>query len=306
MSEDEADTKEGNEDASKEKKKGFNIRVAFVRLVFVSITGILVYALVDPLKSVTKNFIWKESLELSETTKAIVGVPQSYQFALVNKSSVAGISGGTVDFSHEGNGIAIVGKSKFIFGPSENSILVPTEERLSMVVHSAGVHELKALIETQRGSKFEGLVSVNAQPRRLITANDYTGLWHVVLNGNEGSMNLVQKSSSDRHFAGQIELHSGEVLEILEGPSKWDGRTLVVWAVDKNGTEYNIQSRKCRVEIDGTFWVFAHGDYKVTLPDGQVEAIEYEEPRYVEECPGEDKISPRPKSGSFFARAESR
>ncbi len=297
---------ERDEDTEEVNEKRFDLKGAIFKLLFASVAAIIAYSLVEPLKSVTKYYIWRENIELNENANAVVGVPHGYQFSLVNKSAVAGISGGTIHFSHEGPELEIIGKSKFIFSASDESITVPTEERLGFVTHREGEHRILAEIKTQRGATFNGQVLVNTLPRILITQKDYSGLWHVAFNGIEGSMQIQQEPPPDRHFGGRIELQNGKVLQILEGPSKWDGRTLIIWALDEQGNEYNIQSRKCRVEIDGTFWVFAHGDYKVTRKDGSTDIIKYQSPTYIEECPGGVEINPRRDSGHFFARAESR
>jgi len=277
-----------------------------LKFVVVSALGVASYAFFEPLKTITKNYLWPENIELHETASGIVGVAQGYQFSLVNKSSVAGISGGAILFVPQGQGIEVVGKSKFIIGPSEGSVSVPSSEKLMIITRREGEHRLLAKIETQRGAKFEGEVIIHSKPRSLVTTDDYSGVWDVLLNEVSGTMKIEQTSPSDRHFGGRITLSDGTHLNISPSASKWDGRTIVIWATNEFGDEYSFQSRKCRLEIDDKYWVFAHGDYKVHLKNGGSKDLEYNYSTYVEKCPGSESVSPRENSGSFFARVASR
>lgn len=84
--------------AEGEAKSKFSLRKAFTRFLFVTATGFVVYALIDPAKDVAKNMVWPEKIHLSSTESLTSGVPERFQFAMENRSSVASISSGTISF----------------------------------------------------------------------------------------------------------------------------------------------------------------------------------------------------------------
>lgn len=182
--------------------------------------------------------------------------------------------------------------------------MVPLDDYVTFVSDVAGQHEVRALISTQRGGEFEGTILVNVADRSSITSSDYSGIWDVIMNGVEGSLRIEQSEPiASRKFGGELTLENGLTLTIPERQGRWDGSSLTFRAYDEDGVRYHFESQKCSVDLVGTGWVFAHGDYLVGGKLVEIQKLEPLVPRFVEKCPEHGPYPHRDGAGSFFARA---
>jgi hypothetical protein len=292
------------DDENIESRKQWVRRVVLLPILVV-VGGFVSFVLIDPVKNLAKHTLWPENIEVGGLShKAVVGIPKSIQIVLINRSIVANISGGTVNFETVDKEVRLrLERTTFVFPKSETSVHVPQKEPFFKTFPlKSGPAEIKAVIETIRGLKFNAIIKVDVVSPETVLRNDFTGVWQVRLNKKRGQMILKQNSRTDRHFQGKVTLDGGKLeLTIEKNDSYWDGTTFRFFAY-QGEVEYEIQARFCHQVNESGKWVIMNGDFTKNTDD-TYEDLKYYVPRYEEKCPVNNEIEPREHSGSFFAQA---
>lgn len=259
----------------------------------------LIEATFSPIQVLVKNRVWPERIVVDEVREAVVNQPLAIQVALVNQSTVGGVSAGSVKFVADDN-VRIDGRNTFTFPRSDGSITVPTDkEYLTVVPLRAGVATLGVHVKTSRGTH-EGHIKLRATATQAIRADDFTGVWRVRFNKGIGTLTLRQNSSKDRHFQGEIRLADEDILTVAPNGGWWDGTSFAFVANGKSGAKYDVQSTFCKIKNDSGEWMVLNGDF-IKSVNGRGASLAYDRPVREERCPSPDP--PREKSGSFFGAA---
>jgi hypothetical protein len=217
----------------------------------------------QPVQESVKYLVWPENVTVYEKINANQGEVTKVKVAVNNRSSVAGISGGQVEFNAPTDGTVVVhGRETFSFQKSDTTITgVPSgDEWFTFTPNRPGPLSIPITVRTGRGT-FRGKLDVQvfAKPADSRPSSlNFAGLWQVRVNEKRGMMTLEQTvaaSSSElpKQFKkGFIRFNDGSQWEIYDGHA--DGSHFELFAKDTDAKEYYV---------DGTWCEFQKGTHLV-------------------------------------------
>jgi hypothetical protein len=165
-------------------------------------------AALSPLGDRVSHWIWPEKLQISQTETVYEETPRSLHLVVTDTGGSTGISGGTIALHPESDAVELQGQTTFTYGKSPGSQDIDTG--VKVVAHTLGSHTLNVDVVSNEGNHFQGKVVITSQPRRAATSlTNLTGSYQILLNGAEGSMELIQRNDTNGNFVGSANV-SGE------------------------------------------------------------------------------------------------
>jgi hypothetical protein len=237
--------------------------------ILAAVVGVLVTAAVSwvtPLGDVVRDWLWQEKVAIGEEVSATEKEVRELRFTLQTKTR-GGFSGGTIEVSSPDQSIDFIGNKRFVVQASEGSITVPGENVLKIKPLTSGKHIVRVKLETNRGKRFVGDITVGVagvvEKPYFGTQNSWTGTWRIIINGENGEMALIERE--DSHLSGTTNLEKGGVFKI-DSNSWQDGTAFLITLI---GAEQRIRLEgfPCDVSSSGKKWRILNG--KTAIFEGE-------------------------------------